>query len=67
MSATVRDNPELNRYEIRVDDQVAGFGEYKLGPGRIAFLHTRSRTSTAVGGWLAGWWPRSWPTPDAGG
>lgn len=40
MSATVRDNPGLSRYEILVDDRVAGVGEYKLGPGRIAFLHT---------------------------
>lgn len=40
MGPTVRDNTDLGRYEICVDDRVVGFGEYKLGPGRIAFLHT---------------------------
>lgn len=40
MSPTVRDNPELSRYEIHVDGRLAGFGEYKLHRDRIAFLHT---------------------------
>ena len=40
MSATVRDNPDQSRYEVLVDGHVAGFGAYKLGSGRIAFLHT---------------------------
>ncbi|WP_256837717.1 GNAT family N-acetyltransferase [Ornithinimicrobium faecis] len=40
MSPTVRDNPEKNRYEIYVDDELAGFGDYKLSQGRIAFTHT---------------------------
>ncbi len=40
MSVTVRDNPDQHRYEILVDDQLAGFGDYKLSPGRIAFTHT---------------------------
>ena len=40
MSTTVRDNPEENRFEILVDDTVAGFAEYRLSPDRIAFTHT---------------------------
>ncbi|USQ81282.1 N-acetyltransferase [Ornithinimicrobium faecis] len=40
MSPTVRDNPDQNRYEIYVDDELAGFGDYKRSPGRIAFTHT---------------------------
>ena len=41
MTTTVRDNPSQNRYEIHLDDQLAGFSEYKLNPGRIAFTHTQ--------------------------
>ncbi len=37
---TVRDNPGQNRYEIHDDEQLAGFSEYKLSPGKIAFTHT---------------------------
>lgn len=40
MTTTVRDNPEQSRYEIFVDDELAGFGEYKLRPGRLSLLHT---------------------------
>ncbi|BDZ59828.1 GNAT family N-acetyltransferase [Barrientosiimonas endolithica] len=40
MSTTVRDNPDENRFEVLVDDQVAGFAEYRLAPGRISFTHT---------------------------
>lgn len=40
MTTIVRDNPDQSRYEIYVDDQLAGFGDYKLSPGRIAFTHT---------------------------
>ena len=40
MTTTVRDNPDLDRYEIHVDDRPAGFSEYKLHGGRIAFTHT---------------------------
>ena len=36
----MRDNPEQSRYDVHVDDQLAGFSEYKLTPGRIAFTHT---------------------------
>lgn len=40
MSIEVRDNPEQNRYEIFVGDLVAGFTQYRLEPGIIAFVHT---------------------------
>ncbi|MFC5730156.1 MULTISPECIES: GNAT family N-acetyltransferase [Nocardioides] len=41
MTTTVHDDPSQSRYEIHVDDQLAGFSEYKLNPGRIAFTHTQ--------------------------
>lgn len=37
---SVRDNPDEHRFEIHDDDQLAGFSEYKLTKGRIAFTHT---------------------------
>lgn len=40
MSETIADNPERQRYEIRVDGEVAGFVQYRLQPGQIAFIHT---------------------------
>jgi predicted GNAT family acetyltransferase len=41
MATDVRDNPEEHRYEIRSDDQLAGFAEYQLVRGdRIIFTHT---------------------------
>jgi uncharacterized protein len=39
-TVTVRDNPELSRYEIYSDDQRVGLTEYKLHDGMIALLHT---------------------------
>ena len=36
----VADNPEQERYEIRAGDELAGFTQYKLAPGRISFIHT---------------------------
>lgn len=36
----VKDNPAANRFEIRVDGELAGFAEYKLKPGQISFTHT---------------------------
>jgi len=40
MSTTIADNPEQQRYEIRVDGEVAGFVRYQAKPGQIAFIHT---------------------------
>jgi uncharacterized protein len=37
---SVRDNTEKQRYEIHDGDQLAGFSEYKLSAGKIAFTHT---------------------------
>lgn len=36
----VADNPEENRYEISVDDELAGFVQYRTKPGLIALIHT---------------------------
>lgn len=36
----VQNNPEQNRYEIRLGDQLAGFAEYMLNDGLITFTHT---------------------------
>lgn len=36
----IRDTRERNRYEILVDDHVAGHAEYRLGSRTIIFTHT---------------------------
>jgi uncharacterized protein len=36
----VEDNPELHRYEIRLDGEVAGFATYRLRDGVVVFRHT---------------------------
>ena len=38
------DNPDQDRYEIRVDDELAGFVQYRRRPGLIAFIHTEIDT-----------------------
>ena len=48
MNIEMHDNPDADRYEIRVDDQLAGFLEYRLRSGRISFLHTE--IEPALGG-----------------
>jgi predicted GNAT family acetyltransferase len=40
MNVEVRNNPAEYRYEVWADGQLAGFSQYVLRPGRIAFLHT---------------------------
>jgi uncharacterized protein len=40
MNAEVRNNPANYRYEIWVDGERAGYTQYGLGRGRIAYLHT---------------------------
>jgi predicted GNAT family acetyltransferase len=37
---SVVDAPKRERFEIRLGDEVAGFTEYKLRSGLIAFVHT---------------------------
>jgi uncharacterized protein len=39
-TVTVRDNPQENRYELVLDDTVAGEIVYYLKPGVIVLLHT---------------------------
>jgi uncharacterized protein len=40
MELQVVDNPEQQRYELRADGEVAGFIQYHLRDGVIAFMHT---------------------------
>jgi uncharacterized protein len=40
MTTTVRDNPAKSRYEIYDAATLAGFSQYTLTGGRIAFTHT---------------------------
>ena len=42
MELQVADNPEQERYEIRADGELAGFVQYHLRDGVIAFLHTET-------------------------
>ncbi|HEY5941594.1 MAG TPA: GNAT family N-acetyltransferase [Solirubrobacterales bacterium] len=36
----VADNPDEERYEILVGDQLAGFSQYRRRPTGLAFIHT---------------------------
>jgi predicted GNAT family acetyltransferase len=38
------DNPDQQRFEIRVSDDLAGFVQYRRRPGLIAFIHTEIDT-----------------------
>jgi uncharacterized protein len=40
MDLQVTDNPKQEQYEIRADGELAGFIQYHLRDGVIAFLHT---------------------------
>jgi len=42
MAAEITDNPEEQRYEIRVDGALGGYAQYRTTPGQIAFLHTET-------------------------
>ena len=42
MELQVADNPEQDQYEIRADGELAGFVQYHLRDGIIAFLHTET-------------------------
>jgi predicted GNAT family acetyltransferase len=37
---TIVHNPELSRYEVRVDGRVAGFAQYRRAATAIEFVHT---------------------------
>ena len=36
----VTDNADEQRYEVLVDGEAAGFAQYRLRPGALAFTHT---------------------------
>lgn len=40
MNTTITDKPGESRYEIRYDGARAGFAEYRLHGGVVAFIHT---------------------------
>ncbi len=39
-AARVVDNPEEQRFEVLLGDEVAGFVQYRARPGLIALIHT---------------------------
>jgi uncharacterized protein len=39
-AARVVDNPEQQRFEVLLGDEVAGFLQYRARPGLIALIHT---------------------------
>jgi predicted GNAT family acetyltransferase len=52
----VQDNPQAERYEARVDGELAGFAAYRLHGDRIVFTHTEvdeAFEGKGVGGALA--------------
>jgi uncharacterized protein len=42
MDLEVTDNPDQQQYEIRADGELAGFVQYHLRDGVIAFLHAET-------------------------
>lgn len=57
MDSVVRDNPDEKRYDIHVDEALAGFAEYRVRPGLLAFIHTEidpSFEGHGLGGKLVG-------------
>jgi uncharacterized protein len=56
MNAEVRNNPTEHRYEVWADGELAGYAQYVLSRGRIAFVHTEvdeSYEGLGLGGRLA--------------
>ena len=56
INAEVRNNPTEYRYEVWVDDELAGYTQYVVRPGRIALVHTEvyeSYGGMGLGGRLA--------------
>ena len=56
MGVEVVDNTELNRYEARLDGELAGFAQYRIDGRRITLIHTEVDAAYAghgVGGELA--------------
>jgi len=40
VSVVVTDNPQLSRYEVRVDADLVGFAQYRLQQAQVAIFHT---------------------------
>jgi predicted GNAT family acetyltransferase len=40
VTATVKDNPAENRYEVHVDGELAGFATYHLSGPKLTLIHT---------------------------
>ena len=56
MNVEVRNNPAKHRYELWADGELAGYTQYVLDRGRMAFLHTEVHESyegMGLGGRLA--------------
>jgi predicted GNAT family acetyltransferase len=56
MSTEVRNNPTEHRYEVWANGELAGYAQYRLRRGRIAFVHTEvyeSYEGLGLGGRLA--------------
>lgn len=56
MNVEVTDNKPLDRYEVRVDGDLAGFAEYRIDGQRITILHaevSRQYEGQGVGSQLA--------------
>ncbi|TMR07058.1 N-acetyltransferase [Actinomadura soli] len=56
MSTEITDNAGQDRYEIRLDGELAGFVEYEKGEGSVALVHTEVGSAfegKGVGGALA--------------
>jgi hypothetical protein len=66
MNVEVRDNPRAYRYEVWADGELAGYTQYALLRGRIAFLHTKIYESYGAWAWLAGWPERPSPMRASG-
>jgi predicted GNAT family acetyltransferase len=45
MTTSVRNNAEKSRYEIWVDDRLAGVAEYRRRGDRVVFPHTHIETA----------------------
>ena len=53
---TVVHNPDLTRYEIHVDGELAGFTRYRRTPDAVVFVHTEiddAHEGKGLGGQLA--------------
>ena len=53
MNVEVRNNPTEYRYEVWADGELAGYAQYVLPRGRIAFVHTEVYEGMGLGSRLA--------------